>query len=160
MDRTDTDLDGLTARQEFVAGTDPTNAASVFCLTTADQTGFGAFVLRWPSVSNRFYALRRSTNLSLGANGFTFLPGASNLPATPVTEFMDRDFLYVEPHDADHEVARKMAEYNLLALPVLDPGGRILGLVTVADALDVLLRIYAERGHFKRTVSTALPAVK
>ena len=84
MDRTDTDLDGLTARQEFVAGTDPTNAASVFCLTTADQTGFGAFVLRWPSVSNRFYALRRSTNLSLGANGFTFLPGASNLPATPV----------------------------------------------------------------------------
>ena len=60
-------------------------------------------------------------------------------PATPVTEFMDRDFLYVEPHDADHEVARKMAEYNLLALPVLDREGRMMGLVTVDDALDVLL---------------------
>jgi Mg/Co/Ni transporter MgtE len=32
-----------------------------------------------------------------------------------------------------------MTEYNLLALPVTDESGRMLGLVTADDALDVLL---------------------
>jgi Mg/Co/Ni transporter MgtE len=32
-----------------------------------------------------------------------------------------------------------MTEYNLLALPVTDASGRMLGLVTADDALDVLL---------------------
>ena len=36
-------------------------------------------------------------------------------------------------------MARKMAEYNLLALPVLGRNGTLLGVVTIDDALDVLL---------------------
>jgi Mg/Co/Ni transporter MgtE len=32
-----------------------------------------------------------------------------------------------------------MAEYNLLALPVLDDTGRLLGIITVDDAIEVLL---------------------
>jgi Mg/Co/Ni transporter MgtE len=34
---------------------------------------------------------------------------------------------------------RKIAEYNLLALPVVDEAGDILGIVTVDDAIEILL---------------------
>lgn len=41
---------------------------------------------------------------------------------------------------ADREdVARLISKYNLLALPVLDDGGRILGIVTVDDMIDALI---------------------
>jgi Mg/Co/Ni transporter MgtE len=47
------------------------------------------------------------------------------------------------PHlhpDADfEEVARLMADYNLIAAPVLDPEERMIGVVTVDDVLEVLL---------------------
>jgi len=36
-------------------------------------------------------------------------------------------------------VAEKIAEYNLLALPVIDDLGDILGIVTVDDAMELLL---------------------
>ncbi|MBA2627606.1 MAG: magnesium transporter [Gemmatimonadales bacterium] len=37
------------------------------------------------------------------------------------------------------DVARLISKYNLLALPVLDDGGRILGIVTVDDIIDALI---------------------
>jgi len=41
--------------------------------------------------------------------------------------------------DAAADVAQKIAEYNLLALPVVDEAGEILGIVTVDDAIEILL---------------------
>ena len=58
---------------------------------------------------------------------------------TEVAAFMLTDFLSVRPGEKHREVARKMAEYNLLALPVVDRAGELLGVVTVDDALDALL---------------------
>ncbi|MCF7817457.1 MAG: hypothetical protein K9M54_06215, partial [Kiritimatiellales bacterium] len=75
----DIDGDGLLTWQEYVAGTDPTNSASVFQITGVESTPQGA-VIRWSSVSNRFYNLDWTTNL---LEGFAVLPGATNLPATP-----------------------------------------------------------------------------
>ncbi|HEX6865430.1 MAG TPA: CBS domain-containing protein [Thermoanaerobaculia bacterium] len=68
-------------------------------------------------------------------------------PATPVTEVMDGDLPTVHPEDRAEDAARVLAEYNLLAVPVLDQGGRMLGIVTVDDALAVLLpEIWQRRG--------------
>ena len=68
-------------------------------------------------------------------------------PATPVTEVMDGDLPTVHPEDQAEDAARVLAEYNLLAVPVLDRGGRMLGIVTVDDALAVLLpEIWQRRG--------------
>src|SRR3954471_22622429 len=60
-------------------------------------------------------------------------------PATPVTEVMDEDLPTVAPDDRAENAARVLAEYNLLAVPVLDEEHRLLGIVTVDDALAVLL---------------------
>ncbi len=68
-------------------------------------------------------------------------------PATPVAEVMDGDLPTVHPDDRAEDAARVLAEYNLLAVPVLDSGGRMLGIVTVDDALAVLLpEIWQRRG--------------
>ncbi|MCF7863667.1 MAG: hypothetical protein K9L89_02625, partial [Kiritimatiellales bacterium] len=75
----DIDGDGLLTWQEYIAGTDPTNSASVFQITGVDATPQGT-VIRWSSVANRFYDLDWTTNL---LDGFAVLPGATNLPATP-----------------------------------------------------------------------------
>ncbi len=56
-----------------------------------------------------------------------------------VSHFMLTDFLAVRPGEHEREVARKMAEYNLLALPVVDRNGILLGVVTIDDALNSLL---------------------
>lgn len=68
-------------------------------------------------------------------------------PATPVTEVTDGDLPTVHPEDRAEDAARVLAEYNLLAVPVLDRVGRMLGIVTVDDALAVLLpEIWQRRG--------------
>jgi len=68
-------------------------------------------------------------------------------PATPVSEVLDGDLPTVLPEDQAEDAARVLAEYNLLAVPVLDPERRMLGVVTVDDALAVLLpEIWQRRG--------------
>jgi CBS domain-containing protein len=68
-------------------------------------------------------------------------------PATPVSEVLDDDLPTVQPEDQAEDAARVLAEYNLLAVPVLDPERRMLGIVTVDDALAVLLpEIWQRRG--------------
>ena len=44
------------------------------------------------------------------------------------------------PADADlPDVARVMADYNLVAIPVLDGDGRVAGLIAVDDVLELLI---------------------
>jgi CBS domain-containing protein len=60
-------------------------------------------------------------------------------PNAPLSEVMREDFQRAHADDAAREVAQKIAEYNLLALPVVDEAGDILGIVTVDDAMELLL---------------------
>ena len=80
----DTDGDGMLAWQEWVAGTDPTNIHSVFSFKGAGRASGSGLVVRWPSLSNRFYSLSQATNLLSGSNSFAILQDASNMPATPI----------------------------------------------------------------------------
>src|SRR5437773_10265573 len=60
-------------------------------------------------------------------------------PSAPLEHVMRRDLQVAHPDDNAADVAQKVAEYNLLALPVVDEAGDILGIVTVDDAIEILL---------------------
>src|SRR5882724_2360886 len=60
-------------------------------------------------------------------------------PSVPLEEVMRTEFQNAHPDESANEVAQRIAEYNLLALPVIDEGGEILGIVTVDDAMEILL---------------------
>jgi magnesium transporter len=80
-----------------------------------------------PDDPDRLQGIVRLRNLILAA------------PATALAEVMDGDVPTVHPEDRAEEAARVLAEYNLLAVPVLDAAGRLLGVITVDDALAELL---------------------
>ncbi|MDI1242893.1 MAG: CBS domain-containing protein [bacterium] len=60
-------------------------------------------------------------------------------PRLKLSEVMRREFRYAHPSDSAEEAAQIISEYNLLALPVIDDDGDIAGIVTVDDAMEVLL---------------------
>jgi magnesium transporter len=57
----------------------------------------------------------------------------------PVTEVMRRKPVTVNALDDQEVVANKIAKYNLLAVPVLETDGSVVGFVTVDDVIDVMI---------------------
>ena len=55
-----------------------------------------------------------------------------------------RDPLTVTPHTDREDVARLISKYNLLAVPVIDEGGHVLGIVTVDDIIDAIVHEQTE----------------
>jgi magnesium transporter len=56
-----------------------------------------------------------------------------------VTEIMRRKPISVAASEPQDRVAEKISRYNLLAVPVVEEGGRVVGFVTVDDVIDVLV---------------------
>ena len=57
---------------------------------------------------------------------------------------MDRDVIKVSTDTDQEQVARIIAKYDLLGVPVVDEGNHLVGLVTVDDVIDVLHEEEAE----------------
>ncbi len=55
-----------------------------------------------------------------------------------VGEIMEENVIYVTTVDDQEKVANDLRKYSLLAIPVTDKEGRLVGIVTVDDAMDVL----------------------
>jgi len=72
----DSDGDGVTNWVEYLTGTNPTNAQSVFRASALPSGG----ILIWTSLTDRVYSIYQTTNLS---QPFMLFPSGSNLPATP-----------------------------------------------------------------------------
>jgi magnesium transporter len=61
-------------------------------------------------------------------------------PGTPVLEVGDtKKPVTVRPLTDQEDVARLISKYDLLAIPVVDDAGRVLGIVTVDDIIDALV---------------------
>ena len=73
-------------------------------------------------------------------------------PDARLSDVMNRDVHSVDAEAPGREVARVMREYNLLALPVVDAHGGMLGLVTADDVLDMMLP-QSVRRHLPRLFS-------
>jgi len=52
--------------------------------------------------------------------------------------------LSVAPRTDREDVARLISKYNLLAVPVVDDGGHVIGIVTVDDVIDAIVREQTE----------------
>ncbi len=60
-------------------------------------------------------------------------------PTFMLEQVMRDQYQFAHPNDDAEEAAQKIAEYNLLALPVIDDLGEIAGIITVDDAMEILL---------------------
>jgi magnesium transporter len=60
-------------------------------------------------------------------------------PARQVAEFMEDDVVHIAADVDEEEVGRIMTKYDLLAIPVVDAERRVVGIVTLDDALDAVL---------------------
>lgn len=75
-------------------------------------------------------------------------------PQAVLCEIMQTSLISV-PHDMDVEtVARNISKYDFLALPVVDPENRLLGIITVDDVIDI---IRAESTEDFQLISAVVP---
>ena len=55
-----------------------------------------------------------------------------------INEIMETNLIFVNTQTDQEEVARMFSKYNFLALPVVDTEGRMVGICTFDDAMDVM----------------------
>lgn len=57
---------------------------------------------------------------------------------TPVQEILKKDFIHVTAYTPAEEVASIMNKYDLVAIPVVDSLGRLMGRITIDDVVDFI----------------------
>ncbi|MEX2161408.1 MAG: magnesium transporter [Anaerolineales bacterium] len=65
-------------------------------------------------------------------------------PKTKLQDLMNADVISVTPETDREEVARLISRYDFLAMPVVNAEGRMLGVITADDVIDVLAAENAE----------------
>lgn len=55
-----------------------------------------------------------------------------------IEDIMDRNVIFATTTEDQEEVSEKISDYDLLAIPVVDKEGRLVGIVTVDDVIDVM----------------------
>lgn len=77
-----------------------------------------------------------------------------------VRDIMERNAYAVNANDDQEEVAKKIGRYDVLALPVVDDEGRLVGIVTHDDAMDVLQEEATEDFHRVAAASPVMESVR
>lgn len=75
-----------------------------------------------------------------------------NKPKMPITELMERNLVTVEATDDQEAVAAKVADYDFLAIPVVDHEQHLVGIITHDDVIDVLQQEATEDAYLAGAV--------
>lgn len=59
-------------------------------------------------------------------------------PAAPIASIMARSVHACHTHDDEEQIAQAFSRYDLLAMPVVDNEERLVGIITIDDAVDVI----------------------
>ncbi len=59
-------------------------------------------------------------------------------PDTVIEDLMDHNVIFASTTEDQESVSEKFSDYDLMALPVVDKEGRLVGIVTVDDIIDVM----------------------
>lgn len=123
---------GMMTTEPVVLSPDATVADALALIRNADLA---------PSLAGQVYIVRppmeTPTGRYLGTCHFQRL--LREPPATLVSAVIDSTLAPIGAQTHLGEVARYFATYNLVALPVIDEAGRLLGVVTVDDLIDHML---------------------
>ena len=57
---------------------------------------------------------------------------------TVIEDLMDRNVIFATTTEDQESVSEKFSDYDLMAMPVVDTEGRLVGIVTVDDVIDVM----------------------
>lgn len=68
-------------------------------------------------------------------------------PYQRIEDIMNRDFISAFVDEDQEVVARRLAKYDLMAIPVIDHDHKLVGIVTVDDAMDVIKEEQTEDVH-------------
>ncbi|MGH3399282.1 MAG: magnesium transporter MgtE N-terminal domain-containing protein [Streptosporangiaceae bacterium] len=122
---------GLMTSQPLIVTPDA-SVAEVLAMIRAPEVAMTAaaqvYVCEPPSIT--------PTGRYLGSCGFQRL--LRQPPGDHVSECIEES-TFVRPELPDHQVAVRMAAYDLVGVAVCDPNGHLLGAITVDDVLDRLL---------------------
>jgi magnesium transporter len=70
-----------------------------------------------------------------------------------IADIMQRDALYALTTEDREEVAKRMAKYGFVALPVVDKEERLVGIITADDVMDVMKQEATEDIHLMHAVA-------
>jgi magnesium transporter len=73
-------------------------------------------------------------------------------PNMPIRDLMERNLVTVDVTDDQEAVARKVADYDFLAIPVVDSEQHLVGIITHDDVIDVLQREATEDAYLAGAV--------
>jgi len=82
------------------------------------------------------------------------------LPDCPVERIMTREVLSVSVSTPQEEVARLIRAHDLLAVPVLDEAGRLVGIITCDEAMDVVVDAATEDFHKGASITNHIGNLK
>lgn len=151
-------------KEELLAAMEPDDAAEVRDLLQYPEHSAGRLMtqkfVRIPpniTVSQALQHLRRVDSEVETVNDLYVLNGGNRLigvvslrevitspPERRISDIMETDVITASPETDQEEVARMIARYDFLAMPIVAQDGRMLGIVTVDDAIDVLAEEHTE----------------
>lgn len=79
---------------------------------------------------------------------------------TSIEDLMLSNVVSADVADDQEDIAKKIARYDLLALPITDEQGALIGIVTYDDAMDVVSEEATDDMHKSAGVSTIIGSIK
>lgn len=132
------DIQELLAHEEDTAGGLMTTQFIAYPPTTTSHDTIEKFKIDAHSVETVYYiyVINESEKL-IGVTSLRDILLSS--PDVPLSEIMTKNLKVASPETDQQIVAEILSKYNLLAIPVTDDTGKLLGVVTIDDIIDIFL---------------------
>ncbi len=131
------DIRRLTSYPEDTAGSVMTSDYATLSPNLTASQAIAKLRREAPDKETIYYAYVVDENRRL--LGFVSLKDLILAPGEkPVGDFMHKDTIYALAHDDQEDAARKISKYDLIALPVVNDAGTLVGIITYDDAIDII----------------------
>ena len=131
------DIQELLAHEEDTAGGLMTNQFIAYAPDLTIQEALEKFKVDAHEVETVYYIYLVENEKLIGVT--TLKDMLLHSPHVTLSEIMETKVKTVSPGTNQQAVAETISKYNLLAIPVIDDDGDILGIVTIDDIIDFLL---------------------